>query len=95
MQGANNYDPHRIRHTNSTRPLRSLRSSVGVKERPLYELFYSQVEGLVEFRRPAVVLGFGGEFAFLVAEVRPDHRHFHEGTEHSGRLPPQIVRRHH
>lgn len=64
-------------------------------KRSIYDLVYSQVKGFIEFRCPAVVLGFGGEFAFLVAEVRPDHRHLHEGTEHSRCLPPQIVRRHH
>lgn len=47
----------------------------------------SQVEGLIEFRRPAVVLGFGLEFTFLVAELRTDHGDLHKRPEHARRLP--------
>lgn len=50
-------------------------------------LHYLQMEALVELGRPAVILGFGLEFAFLVAEVRPDYADLHEGSEHAGRLP--------
>lgn len=49
------------------------------------------METLVELGGPAVVLGLGLELAFLVAEVRPDHGDLHEGSEHPGRLPLQIV----
>lgn len=65
------------------------------KKREHNMIFYSQVERLVEFRCPAVVFGFGGEFAFLVTEVWPDHRHLHKRTEHSRCLPPQIICCHH
>lgn len=55
----------------------------------------SQVKSLVIFGRPAVVLGFGLKSALFVAEVRPDHGHFHERSEHPGRLPLQIAGSHH
>lgn len=53
------------------------------------------MEGLVELGRPAVVLGFGLELAFLVTEVRPDHGDLHKGSEHAGSLPFQITGSHH
>lgn len=53
------------------------------------------MEGLVEPGRPAVVLRLGLELALLIAEVRPDHADLHEGSEHAGRLPLQIVGSHH
>lgn len=56
-------------------------------QKQVQPLQYSQMEVLVELGRPAVILGFGLEFAFLVAEVRPDHGDLHEGSEHAGRLP--------
>lgn len=49
------------------------------------------MEGLVELGRPGVVLGFSLEFAFLVAEVRPDHGDLHERSEHTGCLPFQVT----
>lgn len=48
---------------------------------------YLQTKALIELWRPAVVLGFGLEFALLVAEVRPNYGDLHEGSEHAGRLP--------
>lgn len=56
---------------------------------------HSQGEGFVVFGRPAVVLGFGGVLALLVAEVRADDEHFHKRTEYPLRLPPQVVGGHH
>lgn len=50
-------------------------------------LAYLQVEGLVELGGPAVVLRFGLEFSFFVAQMRPDHGDLHKGPEHAGRLP--------
>ncbi len=57
-------------------------------------LEYLQMEGLVELGRPAVVLGFGLEFAFLVAEVRPNHGDLHKGSEHARSLPFQVTGSH-
>lgn len=51
----------------------------------------SQLEGLVELRRPAVVLGLCGELALLVGKVRADHADFHERSEHPRRLPLHVV----
>lgn len=56
---------------------------------------HSQVEGLVELGRPAVVLGLGLELALLVTEVGSDHGDLHEGPEHPRRLPLQIIGSHH
>lgn len=52
------------------------------------------MKGLVEFRRPAVVLGLGLESTLLVAELRPDHGDLHEGSEHPRRLPLQVTGSH-
>lgn len=57
-------------------------------------LLHLQVEGLVEFGRPAVVLGFSLKFTFLVTEVRTDHGDLYEGPEHARRLPFQIIGSH-
>lgn len=46
-----------------------------------------QMEGFIELRRPAVVLGLGLELPFLVTEVRTDHGDLHKGSEHARRLP--------
>lgn len=46
-------------------------------------MWYLQLEVLVELGGPAVVLGFGLEFAFLVAEVRPDHGDLGKWSEHA------------
>lgn len=54
----------------------------------------SQLEGLVELGRPAVVLRLGGEAALLVGEEGTDHGELHEGPEHPGRLPLHVVHRH-
>lgn len=53
------------------------------------------MEGLVEFGRPAVVLGFGGELALLVAEVRANHGDLNKRPEHPRRLPLQIISSYH
>lgn len=55
----------------------------------------SQVEGLVELGRPAVVLGLGLELALLVTEVGSNHGDLHKGPEHPRRLPLQIIGSHH
>lgn len=47
---------------------------------------HSLLEAFVEFRRPAVVLGFGGKLPLFVTEVRADDEDFHEGPE-TLRLP--------
>lgn len=55
---------------------------------------YSLLEALAELGRPAVVLGLGGKFSLLVAEMRADDIDLHEGPE-ALRLPFQVVGRHH
>lgn len=54
-------------------------------------LSHSQLKGLVELGRPAVVLGFGGELALLVGQEGADHADLHEGPEHPRRLPLHVV----
>ena len=49
------------------------------------------MECLVEFGGPAVVLGLGGKFALLVAEVWTNDVHLHERAEHALGLPAQII----
>lgn len=51
----------------------------------------SQLEGLVELCRPAVVLGLRGELALLVGQLRADHADFDEGPEHPRCLPLHVV----
>lgn len=51
----------------------------------------SQLEGLVELCRPAVVLGLCGELALLVGQVGADHADFNERPEHPRRLPLHVV----
>lgn len=53
------------------------------------------MEGLCEFRGPAVVLGLGGELPLLVAEVRSDDVDLHEGSEYALSLPAQVIGCHH
>lgn len=55
---------------------------------------HSLLEAFVEFRRPAVVLGFGGKLPLFVTEVRANDEEFHEGPEALG-LPFQVIRGHH
>lgn len=59
--------------------------------RGVWPLSHSQLEGLVELGRPAVVLGFGGELALLVGQEGADHADLHEGPEHPRRLPLHVV----
>lgn len=56
---------------------------------------HSQVEGLVVFGSPVVALGLGGELPLLVTQMRSNHSGLHEGSEHAGRLPLEIIRGHH
>lgn len=60
-------------------------------ERSVSGCFHSQLEGLVELGRPAVVLGLGGELALLVGQEGADHADLHEGPEHPRRLPLHVV----
>lgn len=53
----------------------------------------SQLESLVEFSRPAVVLGFCGELALLVSQEWTDHGDVDERPKHPRRLPLHVVHR--
>lgn len=55
---------------------------------------HSLLEAFVEFRRPAVVLGFGGKLPLFVTEVRANDEDFHEGPE-ALCLPFQVISCHH
>ena len=50
------------------------------------------MEGFIELWRPVVALGLCREFAFLVTQMRADHVHLNESTEHVGSSPFQIIR---
>ena len=56
---------------------------------------HSQMECFIVLGRPVVGLGLGGVLALLVAEVRADQVHLHQGPEHACGLPLQPVGRHH
>ena len=49
------------------------------------------MESFIEFGREVVVLGLGGVFAFLVAEMGAHHVHFYKRSEHTRRLPLDVV----
>lgn len=53
------------------------------------------MERLIVLGRPVVGLGLGGVLALLVAEVRADQVHLHQGPEHARGLPLQPIGRHH
>ena len=49
------------------------------------------MECFIEFWRPIVTFGFCGMLAFLVAEVRPNHVDLYKWSEHTSRLPLQVI----
>jgi hypothetical protein len=52
---------------------------------------HSQLEALVVFGGPAVVLGFGGKFSFLVTELGPNDVDLNERPEDARSLPLEVV----
>lgn len=56
---------------------------------------HSQLEALVVFGGPAVVLGLGGKFPLLVTQVGADDVDLNEGPEDARRLPLQVIGSHH
>lgn len=55
----------------------------------------SQLEALVILGRPAVVFGFGGELAFLVAKLRSNDVDLDERAEDARSLPLEVIGGHH